>query len=55
MTREQMYQRVLTIQTLRVQAALLKEQIDALEAELTDLARQIGAIGADGALTDLLV
>ena len=27
---------------------------DALEAELTDLAKQIGAIGADGALTDLL-
>ena len=27
---------------------------DALEAELTDLARQIGAIGADGRLTDLL-
>ena len=27
---------------------------DALEAELTDLARQIGAIGPDGALTDLL-
>ena len=27
---------------------------DALEAELTELARQIGAIGADGALTDLL-
>ena len=27
---------------------------DALEAELTDLARQIGALGADGRLTDLL-
>ena len=27
---------------------------DALEAELTDLARQIGALGADGKLTDLL-
>ena len=36
MTREQMYQRVLTIQTLKVQAALLKEQIDALEAELKE-------------------
>jgi LDH2 family malate/lactate/ureidoglycolate dehydrogenase len=27
---------------------------DALVAELTDLARQCGALGADGALTDLL-
>ena len=27
---------------------------DALEAELTDLARQSGALGADGMLTDLL-
>ena len=27
---------------------------DALEAELTELARQSGAIGKDGALTELL-
>jgi len=27
---------------------------DALEAELTDLARQSGALSADGVLTDLL-
>ena len=36
MSKEQMYQRVLTIQTLKVQAALLKEQIDALETELKE-------------------
>ena len=36
MTREQMFQRVLSIQTLKVQAALLKEQIEALETELKE-------------------
>ena len=49
MSKEQMYQRVLTIQTLKVQAALLKEQIDGLEGELKE---QMTADGQSTVETD---
>ena len=51
----------INLSTGEIEARLIEERkvtgldfSDALEAELTDLARQSGALGRDRALTDLL-